>query len=102
MKLCACNACGRIYEDLNPQVDALEYPDTIPVRKLVWLSTEIGNPETDYIGCPICCTDGFLTDIVENHIEKNMVELMVGLILYENKNDEMCSNLVRLITANKE
>lgn len=71
MKLCTCNNCNWLYEDHNPQVGAKEYPDDIKVDELVW-GKDIDDLEWAWI-CPICRTDGFLTDTVdEDKINKEL------------------------------
>lgn len=71
MKLYQCNACGGIYEDMNPQIGAKEYPDNIQVPALQKFYPEMWNLETGYWGCPECCTDGFLQDeIDESELQK--------------------------------
>jgi len=72
MKLCTCNNCGEIFEDMNPKEGATEYPDNIGLRfePLIKLFVDTTKPETGYWGCPTCCTDGFLSDkIDEREIE---------------------------------
>ena len=64
MKLCTCNNCGGVFEDMNPSVDQKEYPDKlrIGVHSLRMFYEQVNKPETGYWGCPVCCTDGFLQD----------------------------------------
>jgi len=67
MKLCTCNNCGNIYEDMNPQNGAKEYEPITGIEKLVILHND---PEVElgadsyggYWGCPVCCTDNYLQD----------------------------------------
>ncbi len=61
MKLCTCNNCGKVWEDLNPGKDSIEYPnaDFPPLEYM----TEEGPETTDsYWGCPECRWDGNLND----------------------------------------
>lgn len=85
MKLCTCNNCNWIYEDKNPQVGAKEYPDDVQIAyavhsskgeitvsdALVW-GRDIDDLELAWI-CPICRTDGFLTDTVNEDKIKIMI-----------------------------
>lgn len=65
MKLCTCNQCGIVYEDMNPQVDAKDYPDGLGYEPLIKLYPDITDLSTGYWGCPKCCTDSFLSDTVD-------------------------------------
>lgn len=85
MKLCACNGCGKLYEDTNPQTNSPEYPDEIPVQSLQMFYVVVSEPETGYWGCPECCTDGMLTDDIENHVEQNRLLLQAARIYCEQK-----------------
>lgn len=75
MKLCACNKCGNLYEDTNPQSGATVYPDVIIVSSLLWLPDDEDDPDiqiiTGYVRCPECQTDAYLSNDIQNHIEKN-------------------------------
>lgn len=62
MKLCTCNYCGGIFEDMNPLTNAKEYPSDPNILPLIKLFVETSKPETGYWGCPVCCTDGYLKD----------------------------------------
>jgi hypothetical protein len=64
MKLCTCNHCGNIWEDTNPQTDAKEYPEYPVFKPLEKLFTNIYTKEY-YWGCPVCCTDSYLSDEVD-------------------------------------
>lgn len=89
MKLCACNKCEHLYEDTNPQVGAVDYTD-LPVMRLELLKDEDHIPADQsavdweihwYQGCPICKTDGYLTDDI-NYIaslpaNKKMIEEVI-------------------------
>lgn len=68
MKLCKCNNCGNIYEDMNPQSNAPEYAAR-PVPQLEWLR----NADEDYWGCPKCQTDEYLSDSVLMPITRTSV-----------------------------
>lgn len=64
MKLCTCNHCGEIYEDMNPQVNAPDYPE-ISALPLMKFYVDANDLSTGYWGCPECCTDAYLTDKVD-------------------------------------
>ena len=56
---CKCNNCDTVLFDMNPQVDAKEYSDEdFPDAK----SMEWNQSEFAYV-CPVCDTDGYLTDL---------------------------------------
>jgi len=59
MKLCKCNNCEGIFEDLNPQINAKEYPDKAGIEPLKQFEDEGGF----FFGCPNCETDGYLVDL---------------------------------------
>ena len=59
MYICTCNNCNGIFLDTNPQVGAKDYPE-INIPSLVSMEDEDGPMEA----CPICRTDGCLTDTV--------------------------------------
>ena len=59
MKLCTCNNCGNIYEDMNPSDESIEYPLIEGIKELPTIKLEDG--DTGY-GCPECKTDGYLQD----------------------------------------
>lgn len=65
MKLCSCNKCGNIYEDMNPKVKAKDYPNDWGFNPLI-IGKPIDDPEetTDVWICPLCLTDSHLTDEV--------------------------------------
>jgi rubredoxin len=66
MKLCTCNNCGNIYEDMNPQSDAKEYVNIAGIKPLVNSQREQEDDRyADYWVCPICHTDSFLSDTVD-------------------------------------
>ena len=70
MKLCTCNQCGEIFEDMNPQVGAKEYEPIVGIEQLIKLYPEpTAEKGADnyggYWGCPRCCTDGYLSDTVD-------------------------------------
>lgn len=57
MKVCTCNNCGNIFEDLNPSEESIEYSD-FPIDEL-----EMCNDGNDtFLGCKVCRTDEFLMD----------------------------------------
>lgn len=64
MKLCTCNNCGNIWEDMNPQTDSKNYPDTPDFKPLKWIREDGTNDW--FWGCPKCETDGFLSDDVND------------------------------------
>lgn len=64
MKLCTCNHCGEVYEDMNPKADAADYPE-ISTLPLIRLYVDANDLSTGYWGCPECCTDAYLTDEVD-------------------------------------
>jgi hypothetical protein len=57
MKLCTCNNCGNVYEDLNSNPDQIEYPEII-VEPLEYIEEH----SYSYYGCPQCHDDGCLVD----------------------------------------
>lgn len=62
MKICTCNNCGGIYEDVNPSDESIDYPAEMLIDgKLEWFFVEFNKPE-EYPGCPKCCTDSYLVD----------------------------------------
>jgi hypothetical protein len=66
--LCKCNNCGSILIDQNPQVNAPLYnlknhPEAIEMQYMQGL---VENDDPDLVwACPVCLTDGFLTDNIE-------------------------------------
>lgn len=62
MYLCSCNKCGGIFEDKNPQVNAMHYDENIMVEPLVFIQEDANDPASGYYACPICKTDGCLSD----------------------------------------
>ncbi len=120
MKLCACNNCGNLYEDMNPQSGAKEYPDVIAVGVLKWMpdmdNVPIDEPIKDdiqwYYGCPQCCTDATLTDDIENHVAgRNKLLLQEALIECIGKEEyqeehttgwDRLQNLIKLIDDDKD
>lgn len=65
MKLCTCNQCGGIFEDMNPQSGAKEYKDNPDFEPLIKLYENTSDLSTGYWGCPKCCTDSYLSDTVD-------------------------------------
>jgi len=77
VNLCQCNNCGNIFIDQNSQIGAKQYRvDTTKVSDLQYISEE--NDMTDplkkkseidsneyFWGCPICETDGYLNDEID-------------------------------------
>lgn len=68
--LCKCNNCDLLLVDQNPQTDAIEYP-IFEDKNRQWVNSEnVGVAEMEYLededggywGCPVCETDGYLTD----------------------------------------
>jgi hypothetical protein len=59
MNLCTCNNCGNIWEDMNPDVNAKDYPENLNVKPL------LKQTPIDFWCCPECCTDEFLSDSVD-------------------------------------
>lgn len=62
--LCKCNHCDNVLIDENPQIGAKEYdlndyPNAMEMQRV---SAVINDPETEYWACPVCLTDGYLTD----------------------------------------
>ena len=55
MKICTCNNCGNIYDDLNGDDKSIEYQDTL--LKELDLLNENGD---SFYGCGVCDTDSFL------------------------------------------
>ena len=70
MKLCTCNNCGTVYEDMNPGDESIEYPERLRNEyQIEELPTIIHDGKDDpfdagYIGygCSECLTDGHLQD----------------------------------------
>lgn len=69
MKLCYCNNCETIYEDMNPQVEAKEYPETNSFEPLQWV-TDKDDGEACWL-CPKCRTDGYLRDEISEDLYKD-------------------------------
>lgn len=61
MKLCTCNNCGSIFEDMNPGDDSIEYTGR-QYNHLPELPTILLDDGTIGYGCPECKTDGYLQD----------------------------------------
>lgn len=64
MKLCFCNGCDCLLEDMNPQTGAIEFPEIL-LPALIMIKDEHGNGWC----CPYCNTDGYLMDIELRHID---------------------------------
>lgn len=84
MKLCTCNHCGKVYEDMNPQIVSKEYPK-IQVEPLIKLYVETNKPETGYWGCPLCCTDGYLQDDINYEALTRIDTLILKKKLWEHE-----------------
>lgn len=64
--LCRCNNCNNILLDENPQVDAIKHELKGGELLMIQINIGDGNNGDEYIwACPICGTDGFLTDEAE-------------------------------------
>ena len=69
MKICTCNNCSTLFEDMNPGESNLEYSDHMPVQQMVQLSLEQNGSKADpYWGCPNCNTDDYLEDNINKNI----------------------------------
>ena len=66
MKICKCNKCGGIFEDMNPQTNAPEYQE-MDVPSLV-ICNEDDAIEGQFWGCPVCKTDAYLSDDLAPYI----------------------------------
>lgn len=69
MKLCTCNQCGGVYEDMNPQFGAKEYTDYQFIQPLIRIRGEVesdGDRFDEFWACPVCRDDGYLVDDI-NH-----------------------------------
>jgi len=64
MNLCTCNNCDNIWKDMNPQVNAKEYPNNLNYEPLTKLYDDKSDLSSGYWVCPKCCTDNYLSDIV--------------------------------------
>lgn len=62
MKVCTCNNCGNIFEDLNSSNESIEYKD-LPIAPLELLNED----NESYFGCGICQTDAYLVDNINYH-----------------------------------
>ena len=61
MKICKCNKCNKFYEDTNPQITSVDFPD-IDLGILSY-ARDIEDVDTIFVnGCPKCHTDSFLKD----------------------------------------
>lgn len=71
MKLCTCNNCGNVYEDLNANKGQIEYPDSIIVDLLELIQKD---GET-FWGCPQCQDDAHLTDDLNEYAGESAKKL---------------------------
>ena len=67
--LVRCNNCDNLYCDTNPgehsvEVELETYPDY-----LARLEDENG----EYVGCPVCDTDDYLSDITEANVAEAII-----------------------------
>lgn len=60
MYICTCTKCGNIYHDTNPQTGNIYYREILEIGELVVMEDE--EPEDYMHACPICLTDGYLSD----------------------------------------
>jgi hypothetical protein len=67
MKLCTCNNCGNVYEDLNGNNDQIEYPDNLNLEPLEYIEDH----SYSYYGCPKCHDDGNLVDNINRNAGGN-------------------------------
>lgn len=58
MKICTCNMCDEIFEDMNPSNSSIDYYYDVSIKPLI----EIEEEEIIYWGCPNCRTDAYLVD----------------------------------------
>ena len=62
--LCKCNNCDNILLDENPQIFAIKHKLKGGELSMIQVNVSDENDGEEYIwACPICATDGFLTDI---------------------------------------
>lgn len=78
MKLCTCNNCGNVYEDMNPQSGATDYPViNVPSLTLCFDGDHEGG-EAAYWGCPICHDDGYLQDGINDPALKRIDSIIIN------------------------
>lgn len=81
MKLCTCNNCGKVYEDMNPQTDAKEYPELQNIEPIIFIDDE-------YWGCPNCMSDGYLQDDINYEALTRIDALILKKKLWEHEPKE--------------
>ena len=68
MKLCSCNKCNGIFEDMNPQTGAPEFDikqhTDLPALVHCYDKDDV-EQKHPFWGCPICLTDSYLSDNVD-------------------------------------
>lgn len=68
--LCKCNRCDSILFDENPGENSVLIDITTieePINNMIHF---YGGGKF-YWGCPNCCTDSYLTDIIDNDLKTN-------------------------------
>lgn len=86
MKLCTCNHCGGIFEDMNPQVDAKEYPDVPGIKPIVKMPDEEDDDRyVEYWACPKCLTDHHLQDDIKYEALTRIDALILKKKLWEHE-----------------
>jgi hypothetical protein len=70
MKICTCNKCDRIYEDLDPGKNSIEYPfiDITPLTYRIIFNK--GKIVDKFWACPTCYTDAYLTNNIKEDAEE--------------------------------
>ena len=78
MYICTCNNCGNIFEDRNEHPkESTVFPDDTFIQELELLND--GDGSESYYGCPVCQTDGYLTDnINEPALNANAKSLVLS------------------------
>lgn len=61
--LCKCNNCDSILIDQNPQTGAKEHILAGNELEMQFMQGLVENEEDLFWACPICLTDGYLTDL---------------------------------------
>jgi hypothetical protein len=64
MKLCYCNNCEFVFEDMNPADNSPDFSDDLPFGPLEIIKDEEDGPEEFFWACPNCKTDEYLSDIL--------------------------------------
>ncbi len=93
MKLCTCNNCGNVYEDMNPGKDSIEYPDSAAFNALEKLYEDEGNPESGFWGCPECKDDGALTDNINEAAMDPIDAILVNKEVGNDCNEDQSAQL---------